>query len=125
MWGKGYMQGTQNKFLFLPESRTDFIFAVVCEELGLMGALFVLILYLILFLRLLYQISKIPIAINVLLSFGLLTHIMASTFINICMVMGLLPIVGIPLPLMSYGISNLWITLASLGWIQSLILEKV
>lgn len=125
LWGKGFMGGTQNKLSFLPESRTDFIFAVICEEFGLIGALTVLFLYLILFLRLIWQISKIPIAINTLLAFGLLTHIMTSTFINICMVMGLLPIVGIPLPLMSYGISNLWITFASLGWIQGLILEKV
>lgn len=125
IWGKGFMKGTQNKLSFLPESRTDFIFAVICEEFGLIGALLILFLYLILFLRLIWQISKMPIAINNLLALGLLTHIMTSTFINICMVMGLLPIVGIPLPLMSYGISNLWITFASLGWIQGLISEKV
>lgn len=121
--GKGFMQGTQNKLSFLPESRTDFIFAVICEEFGLRGALLVLILYLILFLRLLWQISTIPLVISQLLATGLLLHTIISTIINIGMVMGLMPIVGIPLPLMSYGISNLWITLASLGWLQSVILE--
>lgn len=124
IWGKGFMNGTQNKLLFLPESRTDFIFAVVCEELGLLKALLLLFLYLTLFVRLIWQIGQIQIDLNILLAFGLLAHIMISTFINICMVMGLLPIVGIPLPLMSYGISNLWITLASLGWIQSLLFAK-
>lgn len=123
IWGKGFMQGTQNKLSFLPESRTDFIFAVICEEFGLFGALIVMLLYLMLFLRLLYQISTIPILISQLLAIGLLLHTIVSTIINIGMVMGLMPIVGIPLPLMSYGLSNLWITLASLGWLQSVILE--
>ena len=122
-WGKGYLCGTQNKLSFLPEGRTDFIFAVICEEFGLFGALFILILYLILFLRLLWQITQIQQVISQLLAIGLLVHIIASTIINICMVSGLMPIVGIPLPLMSYGVSNLWITLASLGWLQGIIFE--
>jgi rod shape determining protein RodA len=120
--GKGFMQGTQNKLSFLPESRTDFIFAVICEEFGLRGALLVLALYLMLFFRLLWQISAIPLVISQLLAIGLLLHTIVSTIINIGMVMGLMPIVGIPLPLMSYGLSNLWITLASLGWVQSVIM---
>ena len=121
--GKGFLAGTQNKLLFLPEGRTDFIFAVVCEEIGLLGACGILLLYLALFLRLLYQIPIIPVVLTQILALGLLTHIVLSTIINIGMVMGLLPIVGIPLPLMSYGISNLWITLASLGWLQGIIFE--
>lgn len=121
IWGKGFLAGTQNKLSFLPEGRTDFIFAVICEELGLVGAILVLLLYLCLFLRLLYQIPIIPAVLVQILGLGLLAHIVISTIINICMVMGLLPVVGIPLPLMSYGISNLWITLASLGWLQGII----
>jgi len=123
IFGKGFMQGTQNKLSFLPESRTDFIFAVICEEFGLLGALMVLSLYLLLYLRLLYQITTIKQTISQLLALGLIIHIIASTIINVCMVMGLMPIVGIPLPLMSYGISNLWITLASLGWLQAIIIQ--
>ncbi len=122
-WGKGFLQGTQNKLSFLPEGRTDFIFAVICEEFGFVGALIVIMLYAILFLRLLWQISAIPIVISQLLATGLLIHTIVSTLINIGMVMGLMPVVGIPLPLMSYGISNLWITFASLGWLQGIILE--
>lgn len=119
--GKGYLGGTQNKFEFLPEGRTDFIFAVICEEIGLLGALLILLIYLILFLRLLAQIILITCPAVQLLAIGLLIHIVLSTIINICMVSGLLPVVGIPLPLISYGISNLWITLASLGWLQGII----
>jgi rod shape determining protein RodA len=121
-WGKGFLKGTQNKLSFLPEGRTDFIFAVICEEVGLFGALIILLLYLLLFLRLLWQIAGIQSVATQILGVGLLIHIILSTIINICMVTGLMPIVGIPLPLLSYGISNLWITLASLGWLQGIIL---
>lgn len=118
--GKGFLQGTQNKLLFLPESRTDFIFAVICEETGFIGALGILALYLLLFLRKLYAIKKLASPFSQLFAYGLLIHIMLSALINIGMVIGLLPIVGIPLPFMSYGVSNLWITFASLGTIQSI-----
>ncbi len=121
LWGKGFLQGTQNKLLFLPESRTDFIFAVVCEETGFMGALGILFLYVFLFFHLLLAIRKLASPFSQLFAYGLLVHIMLSTFINIGMVIGLLPIVGIPLPFMSYGISNLWISFASLGAIQSVL----
>ncbi|MGE0206496.1 MAG: rod shape-determining protein RodA [Candidatus Babeliales bacterium] len=123
-FGKGLLQGTQNRLMFLPEGRTDFIFAILCEEWGFLGALLVLVLYLALFIRLLYLIFTINNFFAQLLAFGLLIHIMLSTLINIGMVTGLLPIVGIPLPLLSYGISNLWITLASLGWINGISIRQ-
>ncbi len=123
-WGKGLFFGTQNKLRFLPEGRTDFIFAVLCEELGLIGALFVLMLYAILFFRSLLIIATLPDIYLQIFGFGLISHIILSTFINICMVLGLLPIVGIPLPLMSYGISNLWVTLASFGLLQNISIRQ-
>ncbi len=119
-WGKGFMHGTQNRLQFLPESRTDFIFAVVCEEWGFAGAFFILLLYALLFIRLLWNIVYISEPYVQLLAVGLTIHLILSAFINICMVTGLLPIVGIPLPLMSYGLSNLFISFASLGWLQSI-----
>jgi len=122
--GKGFLHGTQNKFLFLPECRTDFIFSVICEERGFLGALVILILYAILFMRLLRKITQLPIPITQLFACGLIIHIIFSTIINIGMVLGLLPIVGIPLPLISYGISNLWISFASLGIIQSILMHR-
>jgi rod shape determining protein RodA len=124
MWGKGFLQGTQNKFLFLPESRTDFIFAVFCEELGFIGALCLIMLYLLLFLRFFSIINSIASPGVQLLATGVIIHIIISAIINICMVLGLLPVVGIPLPLMSYGVSNLWITFASLGWFNSIAMRR-
>jgi len=118
--GKGILKGTQNRLLFLPESRTDFIFSVMCEELGFLGALFVLLLYCILFIRIITLIGSMQTGIMQVFAIGLTTHIMLSTIINLAMVTGLLPIVGVPLPLMSYGLSNLWITFLSLGWFHSI-----
>jgi rod shape determining protein RodA len=122
--GKGFLNGTQSRLQFLPESRTDFIFSVISEELGLIGALLILILYTLLFFRMLAVIQTIPVPIIQLLAIGLILHIVFSTFINIAMVMGMLPIVGIPLPLISYGVSNLWVTLASLGWFNSIAMRR-
>lgn len=122
--GKGLLNGTQNTFNFLPESRTDFIFAVVCEEWGFLGALIILFLYSILFIRLFTVIASIKNFFAQLLALGLIIHIILSTIINICMVMGLMPIVGIPLPFLSYGVSNLWISFASLGWFNSIAMRR-
>ena len=122
--GKGFCQGTQNKFLFLPESRTDFIFAVICEEWGFIGALIILLLYALLFSRIIFRIMYVPTFFGQLLGMGLLVSIILSAIINMCMVCGLLPIVGIPLPLLSYGVTALWITLASLGWIQGIVTKS-
>jgi len=121
--GKGFLRGTQNKFQFLPASRTDFIFSVVCEERGLLGALLLLLLYAFLFVRLFIHIMRLPTAFAQLFAFGLIIHIVFSMIINIGMVLGLLPIVGIPLPLISFGTSNLWITFASLGLCQSILMH--
>lgn len=122
--GKGLLQGTQNQLQFLPESRTDFIFAVICEEWGFFGASFVLLLYALLFIRILYIIRMIDMPYVQLLATGLLIHLVLSTIINIFMVIGLLPVVGIPLPLMSYGLANLLISCASLGWIQGIYIQE-
>jgi len=123
--GKGLLRGTQNKLRFLPEGRTDFIFAVLSEELGLFGALGILILYTILFYRSLLIIQQLKDWYMQLFATGIIMHIILSTLINIGMVLGLLPIVGIPLPLMSYGISNLWITLASFGLFQNIAMQRL
>jgi rod shape determining protein RodA len=124
LYGKGYLQGTQNKLLFLPESRTDFIFAVVCEEWGFLGALSLIMLYALLCMRLCYVVTTIKNYYAQILASGLIIHIMLSAVINIAMVIGLLPIVGIPLPFMSYGISHTWISYASLGWFNSIAMRR-
>ena len=124
VWGKGFMKGTQNKLSFLPESRTDFIFSVICEEIGFLGAVTLLLLYLLLFFRILYLINTITGFYPYLMSLGLLLPIILSTIINICMVLDLLPIVGIPLPFISYGITHIWTTFASLGCINSITCQR-
>jgi rod shape determining protein RodA len=121
--GKGLFNGTQNKLRFLPESRTDFIFAVLCEEWGFMGALAMILCYIVLFFRSFLLISTVKDFYAQLFAIGLLLHILLATIINIGMVLGIMPIVGIPLPLMSYGLSNLWITFACLGGVQNIMIR--
>lgn len=122
--GKGLLQGTQNKLQFLPEDHTDFIFSVLCEETGFIGALFILLLFCVLFGRLIFVISEIKNFFDQIVAIGLLIHLVLSVCINIAMVSGMLPIVGIPLPLVSYGCTNLWITLASLGWLNNIAIRR-
>jgi len=103
VYGKGYMQGTQSHLDFIPERTTDFIFAVFAEEFGLYGGISLLILYGLLILR------GLTIAVRAHTQFGrLLAGSMAMmffvyVFVNIGMVTGILPVVGVPLPFMSYG----------------------
>lgn len=123
--GRGLFRGTQNKLRFLPEGRTDFIFAVVCEEWGLLGALFILLLYALLFYRTLAIIQQLNTPIMQLLGVGILIPFILSAVINMCMVLGLLPIVGIPLPLMSYGVSNLLTSLVGLGMLQNISMQRL
>ncbi len=124
VFGKGFLKGTQNKLNFLPEDHTDFIFSVICEEIGLMGALLVLLLFGLLFVRLLFVVISVETLFEQIVALGLLLPILLSVCINIGMVIGLLPIVGIPLPLVSYGMTNLIITLASLGWINNIAIRR-
>jgi rod shape determining protein RodA len=113
--GKGFMKGTQSKLGFLPEQQTDFIFSVLGEEWGLIGSLIVVLLYfgLILWgLRIAIQAKD---RFGAILSFGVVAMLFWHTFINIGMVLGLMPVVGIPLPLLSYGGSFLVSTLIGMG----------
>jgi rod shape determining protein RodA len=118
--GKGFMHGTQTHLQFLPEHRTDFIYAVVGEEFGLLGCCFILGLLFVIFLRCLWLTSK----TNNLFSRYLITAIAASFLleglVNIGMVTGLLPVVGVPLPFVSYGGSALLTLGAGFGIIMSL-----
>jgi rod shape determining protein RodA len=123
LFGKGLFNGTQNRLRFLPESRTDFIFAVLCEELGFIGATTILLCYLALFFRSFLLINTLKDVYAQLFASGLLLHILLATIINIGMVLGILPIVGVPLPLISYGLCNLWITIACLGTFQNIMLR--
>lgn len=103
LFGKGFGQGTQSQLQFLPEKHTDFIFVVLAEEFGMMGALFLLGLY---FLLILYGFMIALTTRNQfgrLTAFGLTTTFFLYVFVNVAMVTGTIPVVGIPLPLVSYG----------------------
>lgn len=122
--GKGFLQGTQNRLAFLPARRTDFIFSVLCEEWGLVGATFLIVLYAILIIKLLLEIAALKQPLTQLLAIGLIAPLVTSIIINTGMVTGLLPVVGIPLPLMSSGLTHSWVTYAALGWLNSITTHK-
>ncbi len=122
--GKGLLRGTQNKLEFLPEDHTDFIFSVICEELGFIGAIAVIVLFGTLIIRILTVIMQVGSLFEQIVGIGLLAHLLFSVIVNLGMVTGILPIVGIPLPLFSYGLSNLWITLASLGCLNNISIRR-
>jgi len=113
--GKGYMQGTQGPFRFLPEKHTDFIFAVFAEEWGFIGTLSLLFLYLILILKGLDTARKAKDDFGRLLALGITFMFLIYSFINIGMTLGIMPVVGIPLPFMSYGGTALLSNLIATG----------
>lgn len=117
--GKGVVGATQSRLAFLPERHTDFIFAVFAEMWGFMGALLLLVCYAILLLRGFEIAAKAREPLGRLLALGVTVLFGAQTLINLGMVMGILPVVGIPLPLMSYGGSSLVVTLMALGLLLS------
>lgn len=119
LFGRGLGRGTQSRLQFLPEFRTDFIFASIAEELGFIGSMIILLLYLFLFVYCLKVASKAQDLFGFLIVFGVVTMLIFQTFVNIGMNVGLVPITGITLPLISYGGSSLVATLISLGLISS------
>ncbi|WP_420885570.1 peptidoglycan glycosyltransferase MrdB [Candidatus Profftia tarda] len=118
--GKGWLHGTQSQLEFLPERHTDFIFAVIAEELGLIGVLILLALYLLTIIR------GLMIAVKAQTTFGrvivgdLMLILFVYIFVNIGMVSGILPVVGVPLPLISYGGSALIVLMAGFGIVMSI-----
>ena len=113
-------RGTQSHLAFLPERHTDFIFASLAEELGFLGSSLVLLCYLLLFLRLLKIASWSKERSLFLLVMGLFFGLVFQTAINIGMNIGLLPIAGVTLPLISYGGSSLLSTMISLGILEGI-----
>lgn len=123
--GKGILQGTQTKLRFLPEGRTDFIFAVLAEEWGFIGTSILLLLYALLFIRSFFIIHQFKNPNMQILGSGIVIYQLLAMFINIGMVLELLPAVGIPLPLMSYGITHLITSMMSFGVLQNLAMHRV
>jgi rod shape determining protein RodA len=106
--GKGYLQGTQTKFKFVPAQSTDFIFCTIGEEWGFLGSITVIGLYLFLLLRLVVLAERQRSAFSRIYGYGVISILFIHFFINIGMAIGLVPVIGIPLPFLSYGGSSLW-----------------
>lgn len=119
LYGKGWLNGTQSQLEFLPERTTDSIFAVFGEEFGLVGCLVLLLLYLCIIIRGLYIGVQAQDTFSRLLSGSLIMTVFVYVFVNVGMVTGLLPVVGIPLPLISYGGTALVTLMVSFGILMS------
>jgi rod shape determining protein RodA len=124
MFGKGLLEGSQSHLNFLPEKQTDFIFTMLAEEFGLLGGVALLVLYA---LVILYGFAIALRARNQygrLLTIGLTANLFLYVFINIAMVMGLIPVVGVPLPLVSYGGTAMLAIMISFGLMISVYVHR-
>jgi len=123
-WGKGFLQGTQSQLYFLPEQHTDFVFSVFAEEWGFVGSAVLLLLFTALALWGLSVARDCKERFGHLLAVGVSALIFWQIFINLCMVTGFLPVVGIPLPLFSYGGSSLITTLLGVGFLLNIRMRR-
>jgi rod shape determining protein RodA len=124
MLGKGFGRGTQSQLNFLPEKYSDFIFAALAEEFGFLGIGLLFLIFIFVFSRIFSVIKKVNDGFGKMLIFGIGVMIFSGFFINIAANISLLPVTGLPLPLISYGGSSLLATLLSLGIIQSVIIRN-
>lgn len=119
LFGRGYLQGTQSNLQVLPFAHTDFIFASLGEQFGLIGALLLIAIYLVLLIRILITATDVKNEFSFLLGIGFATMFLLNIFINIGMNLGKLPVTGVPLPLVSYGGSSVIVNLTGLGLVQA------
>ena len=124
LWGKGWLQGTQSQLEFLPERHTDFIFSVLSEEFGFVGILLLLTIYLFVIGRGLWIANQAQDAFTKLVAGSITLTFFVYIFVNIGMVSGLLPVVGVPLPLISYGGTSIVTLLAGFGVLMSINTHK-
>jgi len=124
IWGKGFLHGTQTQLNFLPEQQTDFIFSVLAEEWGFVGAGLVVVLYMTLILYSLNVARSSKDGFGALLGAGIVGMLFWPVFVNIGMVLGFMPVVGVPLPFMSYGGSSLIVTFAALGLLMNIRMRR-
>ena len=119
-YGKGWLNGTQSHLEFLPERSTDFIFAVLCEEFGMLGVLLLLCVYLFIIFRCLYIAINAQHTFGRLLASGLTFTFFVYIFVNMGMVTGQLPVVGVPLPLISHGGTSMVTLMAGFGMLMAI-----
>lgn len=124
LFGKGLFSGTQSQLNFLPENHTDFIFAVIGEELGFIGAIIILILYLVLLYRGIKIAGLAKDNFGTLLATGIVSMLTFHVLVNVGMTAGIMPVTGIPLPLMSYGVSSLTTNMVSIGILLNIYMRR-
>jgi rod shape determining protein RodA len=124
LWGKGTNQGTQTQGDFLPIPYTDFIFAAFCEEHGFVGGMGILLLYFLVLMRLIENAQQASDAPGTFIVMGVVAVLLFQIVVNIGMVVGLMPVTGIPLPLMSYGGSSILFTFLALGIVMNIRMRR-
>lgn len=108
MFGKGYLNGTQTKLKYVPEQDTDFIFCTIGEEWGFLGSIIVLLLFIVFVFRLIYLAERQTTNFARVYGYGVVSIFLFHLMVNIGMVVGIMPVIGIPLPFFSYGGSSMW-----------------
>ncbi|MBQ9623534.1 MAG: rod shape-determining protein RodA [Treponema sp.] len=124
LFGRGYLQGTQSHYRFLPEQSTDFIFSILSEELGFVGCMAVFALYFLIFMRTIFIIKNASNTFGLMIASGVLGMFVFHFLVNVGMVMGIMPITGIPLLFLSYGGSSLWTAMICVGLLMSVSSRK-
>jgi len=122
--GRGYLHGTQSHYRFLPEQSTDFIFSILSEELGFVGCMTIFALYFIILIRTIFIIKNSQNAFGTFIASGVLGMFTFHFLVNVGMVMGIMPITGIPLLFLSYGGSSLWTAMTCVGLLMSVSSRK-
>jgi rod shape determining protein RodA len=123
-WGKGFMKGTQSQLSFLPERHTDFAFSVFAEEWGFTGGLVLLLLYLLLIIWSIYIARRAADRFGMFLAVGVVAMLFWHIVVNLGMVIGLLPVVGVPLPLFSYGGTSMVTTMIGVGLLLNVSMRR-
>ena len=120
IFGQGFLKGTQSHYRFLPQQSTDFIFSILSEELGFVGGIFVFALYLLIFIRVYYILKETNNTYGYYIAIGIVAMFFFHFVVNVGMVMGIMPITGIPLLFISYGGSSLWNAMICIGLLMSI-----
>jgi len=124
VFGQSYLHGTQSHYRFLPQQSTDFIFSIISEEIGFAGGCFIFFLYSVIFLKILYLIKTCANSFGTYIVSGIFGMFLFHFFINVGMVMGMMPITGIPLLFLSYGGSSLLMAMTCIGFIMNISYRK-
>jgi rod shape determining protein RodA len=124
LWGKGVGKGSQTQGMFLPETHTDFIFATFAEEHGFLGASVTLLLYFMVLMRLVQNAQTAPDRAGTLIIMGVVAVLVFHILVNVGMVVGFMPVTGIPLPMMSYGGSSVLFTFLALGLVMNIRMRR-